>query len=60
MSVHYYISFGKTTQRLLTRGYNLEAASSHFCQPLFEGVFTITPEEAIIRKLPAQYDYSLS
>ena len=37
----------KQHKRLLTRGWNLAAnifESSHFCQPLFEGNFSITPE----------------
>ena len=45
--IGFYLRFGKTTQRLLTRLYNLEAnifESSHFCQLLFEGNFTKTPE----------------
>ena len=41
-----YFCFGKTTRRLLTKGCQLESnvfKSSHFCQPLFEGNFTIGP-----------------
>ena len=40
---------------LFTGGFNLKAnvfKSSHLCQPLFEGIFTITSEEATQRKLP--------
>ena len=45
--IWFYLCFGKTTQMLLTRGCNLEAIifeNSQFCQPLFEGNFTIRPE----------------
>ena len=48
--------FSKTAQRLeLTRGCNLETnifKSSNFCQPLFGGSFTITPEWMTNSKLP--------
>ena len=47
--------FLKPTQRLLTRRCNLEAnifERYHFCQPLFEDNFTITPEWMTNSKLP--------
>ena len=55
LKICFYLRFGKTTQRLLTRRCNLVAIileSSHFCQPLFEGNFTITPEWVTNPKLP--------
>ena len=55
LKICFYLRFGKTTQRLLTRRCNLEAIileSSHFCQLLFEGNFTITPEWVKRPKLP--------
>ena len=45
----------KSLQKLLTKGCNLEAnifESSHFCQPLLEGNFAITPEWVTNPKLP--------
>ena len=62
MKICFYLSFGITTQRLLTRRCNLEAIifeSSHFCHSLFEGHFTITQEWVTRPKLPKWNDYGV-